>query len=73
MSANRIPPTTIKHRKARVARKRIGEKRKKGTIYHYGPISSIMARAYIKALINIKPAFRTKDWHDHLEFFSQFI
>jgi len=77
MSANRIPPlegsARVKHRKSRGARRRIGEKRIKGTIYHYGPISSMMAISYVRALKMIKPAFRTKGWHDQLEYFIEFI
>jgi len=74
MSANRIPPSNIKHvRKTRLARKRIGQKRSKGVIYHYGPISKRMAQAYIKSLLYIKPAFRTKGWYEQLGYFFQFI
>ena len=63
----------IKHRPSRGARRTIGEKRQKGTIYHYGPISKRMAVAYIKALLYIKPAFRTKGWYEQLGYFFQFI
>jgi len=73
MSQNRIPPEPVKHRSSRHARKTIGEKRKKGTIYHYGIITPLMAQAYIKALVSIKPAFRSTDWHKQIEFFAQFL
>jgi len=65
--------TKVIHRPTRGARRRIGEKRKKGTIYHYGPISKRMALAYIKALLYIKPAFRTRGWYDQIGYFFQFI
>jgi len=64
---------SVKHRSSRHARKEIGKPRTKGTIYHYGPISKRMATAYIKALLYIKPAFRTKGWYDQLGYFFQFI
>jgi len=65
--------TTVRHLPSRGARKTIGKKRQKGTIYHYGPISKRMATAYIKALLYIKPAFRTKGWYEQLGYFFQFI
>lgn len=76
MSMNRArpkPPRVVRHGRSRVARKEIGKVRTKGTIYHYGPISKRMAYAYIKALMYIKPAFRTKGWYDQLGYFFQFV
>jgi len=63
----------VKHRPSRGARRSIGERRAKGTIYHYGPISKEMALAYIRALRMIKPAFRTKNWFEQLTYFIKFV